>query len=364
MFDLHAGVHLNEVELARLVQKLKGARAPVAHLLAGGDAALANAFDQLAVDVRRRCFFQDFLVAPLHGAIALAQIDRVLKGVGQDLDFDVARVLEKFLHVHRRVAKGSTGFGLGHGHGIDERGFGMHHAHAASAAAACGLDDDGVAHGFGNAPDLRRVVGQLALRTRHAGDAGADHGLLGRDLVAHEPDRLGRGADELEAAFLHAFGKVGVFAQEAVAGVDGFGVGYFCRRNNGRHIEVAEVGRSRANAHGFFGQAHVFGVAVGLGIHHDRLDTQLAAGALDSERDLAAVGDQDFFEHGCAGLFNGQQRLPVFHRLAVFAQDLDDLARLVGLNFVEDLHGLDDANRVAHLDGVAHFHKRFGAGRG
>src|SRR3546814_7836646 len=44
-------------------------------------------------------------------------------------------------------------------------------------------------------------------------------------------------------------------------------------------------------------QAHVLGVAVGLGVHDHRLDAEFAAGALDAQRDLAAVGDQDFFKH-------------------------------------------------------------------
>ena len=45
------------------------------------------------------------------------------------------------------------------------------------------------------------------------------------------------------------------------------------------------------------GQLHVLGVAVGLGIDDDGLDAHLAAGALDPQRDLAAIGDQDLLEH-------------------------------------------------------------------
>jgi hypothetical protein len=81
----------------------------------------------------RRRLFNDLLVAPLHGAVALAQVDGVLVLVGQDLDFDVARVLEEFLHVHRRIAERCARLGLGHLHGVDQRGFGVHHAHAAPA---------------------------------------------------------------------------------------------------------------------------------------------------------------------------------------------------------------------------------------
>jgi hypothetical protein len=53
----------------------------------------------------------------------------------------------------------------------------------------------------------------------------------------------------------------------------------------------------RPDADGFVGQFDVLGFAVGLGIDDDRLDAHLAAGALDPERYLAAVGNEYFFEH-------------------------------------------------------------------
>ena len=37
--------------------------------------------------------------------------------------------------------------------------------------------------------------------------------------------------------------------------------------------------------------------AIRLRMDHDGLDAERAAGALDAQRDFAAVGDQDFFKH-------------------------------------------------------------------
>ena len=264
VLDLHTRVHLDEIELAVLVQKLEGAGAAVADFLAGGHAALANALDQAARNARCRPFFDHLLVAPLHGAIALAQVDRVAVLVGKDLDLDVARVLEKLLHVHRRVVEGRRRLGLGGLHRVQQRRLGVHHAHAAPATAARRLDDDRVANRLGDALDRRRVVGQFTFGARHAGHPGLDHGLLGRHLVAHDADRLGRRADELEAALLHTLGKVGVFAEKAVAGVDGFGIGHFSRRDDGRHVQIALPGRRWANTHSLFGQLHILGFAVRL----------------------------------------------------------------------------------------------------
>jgi hypothetical protein len=108
-------------------------------------------FSISGAECRGRRLLDHLLVAALHGAVALAQVDGVAVLVGQHLDFDVARVLQELLHVDGRIAEGSAGFGLGHLHRIDQRRLGVHHAHAAAAAAAGGLDDHRVADGLGDA---------------------------------------------------------------------------------------------------------------------------------------------------------------------------------------------------------------------
>ncbi len=54
-------------------------------------------------------------------------------------------------------------------------------------------------------------------------------------------DGLGLGADEHEAALLHALGEIGVLGQEAVAGVDGHRVGDFGSADDGGHVEIARA---------------------------------------------------------------------------------------------------------------------------
>src|SRR3989454_1167636 len=62
-------------------------------------------------------------------------------------------------------------------------------------------------------------------------------------------------------------------------------------------------------------------------------------------------------------LGENEQRLPVLHRLAVFHEHRLHHAGGVGLDLVHQLHRLDDANRLAFLDGLADLDKRFGVGR-
>ena len=236
----------------------------------------------------------------LHRAVAFTQPDRVAEGVGQDLDLDVARVLQELLHVDRGIAEGGAGLGAGGLYGVDQRCLGVHHAHAAAAATAGGLDDHGVTDQPSLADDLLGVVGQGAFAARDAGHAALDHGLLGGDLVAHRADRLRCRPDEDKAAFFDTLGEVGVLAEETVARMDGFSVRHFGRGDDGGHVEVAQAGRRRADADRFIGQFHVLGLAIGFRVDDHRLDAHLATGALDAKGDFASIGDQDFLEHGAS----------------------------------------------------------------
>ena len=86
--------------------------------------------------------------------------------------------------------------------------------------------------------------------------------------------------------------------EETVAGMDRLRVGHFGGADDGGNVEIALAptapGRctpTRRRACTYFASA------IGLGMHGDGLDAQLAARALDAQRDLAPVGDEDFFEH-------------------------------------------------------------------
>ncbi len=67
--------------------------------------------------------------------------------------------------------------------------------------------------------------------------------------------------------------------------------------DDGRNAQVGLGGGGRADAHGLVGQRHMHQVTVGSGVHRHGLDAQFLAGAQDTKGDLAAVGDQYFFQH-------------------------------------------------------------------
>ena len=96
----------------------------------------------------------------------------------------------------------------------------------------------------------------------------------------------GGGPDEDEAAALHALGEVGIFGQEAVARVDGYGIGDLGGADDGGHVEVALRRGRRPDADGFVGEQHVLLAGVGGRVHGHGLDAEFPAGALDAQRDL------------------------------------------------------------------------------
>jgi hypothetical protein len=60
-----------------------------------------------------------FLVAALDGALAFEQGDNVAVLVGENLELDVAGLLDELLHVELAVAEGVGGLGIG---GMEEVG--------------------------------------------------------------------------------------------------------------------------------------------------------------------------------------------------------------------------------------------------
>ena len=92
--------------------------------------------------------------------------------------------------------------------------------------------------------------------------------------------------------------------------------------------QVGLRGRRRADAERLVGHLHVQRVAVGVGVDGDAGDAQLAAGADDAHRDLAAVGDQDLVvSAGLSSLARDTLRLREGVKRAMAAVDLERALR-------------------------------------
>ena len=218
-------------------------------------------------------------------------------GIRDHLDFDVARLLQIFFHIDGIIAERRFGFGARGGKGERQFGRRARHLHAAPAAAGRRLDQHRIAHLFG---ELRGFgFGRDgAVRAGHGGNAERFHRLLGRDLVAHQPDVLGLRPDEGDAVRLHDVGEMRVLGQKAVAGMDRIGAGDLAGGNDRGNVQIGLAGGRRADADRFIGEPHMHRIRIGGGMDRDGCDAHFLAGAVDPERNLAAVRNQDLFEHG------------------------------------------------------------------
>ena len=298
MLDLNPGVHLDEVELAVLVEKLEGAGAAVADAATGLGAAFADGVALLRRDPGGWGLLDHLLVPALHGAVAFTQMDGLALAIGEELELDVAGILQIFFHVNHGIAEGGHGLCPGQGDGVEEGGLGVDDPHAPPAAPARGLDDDRVADLPGQLEGALLVLVQGAVGAGHARDAGGLHGADGGDLVAHEADGLGPGADEDETALLHPLGEVGVLRQEAIARMNGHRVRDFGGADDGGDVQIAARRGGGADADGLVRQQDVLEFAVGLGVDGDGLDSELTAGAQNAQRDFPSVGDEQLLDHG------------------------------------------------------------------
>jgi hypothetical protein len=97
VLHLQARVHLEEVEIApRVHEELDRAGAAVAHGLRRAHGHLAHRRAQPLVENAARALLDDLLLAALHRALALPEVDGVPVLVGEHLDLDVARLVENF----------------------------------------------------------------------------------------------------------------------------------------------------------------------------------------------------------------------------------------------------------------------------
>ena len=248
----------------------------------------------------------------------------VAVAVGDDLDLDVARLLEVALHVDRVVAEGGLGLGLGGRDGLDQVVRGLGDLHAAPAAAGGGLDQ------HREADRLRRP----RWPPRRSSTAPSEPGTTGMPasftvclaVILSPIMRMcsGLGPMKVKPWALDDLGEAGVLRQEAVAGVDRLGAGDLAGGDDRGDVQVALGRRGGADADALVGQPHPHGAGVGLGVHGDGGDAHLLAGAVDAERDLAPVGDEDLVEHRRYSM--NDEGLAELDRLGVADQDLDDRA--------------------------------------
>ena len=279
----------------------------VVHGFRERDRLLAHLAARALVEQRRRRFFDDFLVAALDRAFALAEIDHIAVLVAKHLDLDVAGIDDELFDEHPVVAKRGLGFGLGEAKAFSDLCLGMRDPHALAAAARGRLDHHGIADLVG---DLHRmlVVFDDAEMAGNGRDLGVGGRFLGLDLVTHGGNRAWIRTDEDNPRFRKCARKRFALGEKSVAGVNGFGPRLAAGLDDLVDQQIAFGRRRRPDKDRIVRHFDMKGVAVGLGIDRNRLNTHPAGGLDDAAGDLAAVSDQNSFEHfgACLRTFWGE----------------------------------------------------------
>ena len=182
---------------------------------------------------RRRALLDHLLMAALDGALAFAEVDHVAVAVADQLDLDVARALDQLLDVDFGAAEGALGLagGIAQG-GLEIASRGSTRRMPLPPPPADGLEQDGVAVVAGERAGLVEVRPRWSVPGTTGAPAAMAVRARGR-LRAHARGwRPAEGPMKTMPGVLAGGGEIGVLAQEAVAGVDGFGA-VAARRHRG-----------------------------------------------------------------------------------------------------------------------------------
>src|SRR5487761_290492 len=207
-------------------------------------------------------------------------MDDAALAVAEDLHFDMPRLREEALKIKRAVAEEGLSLGLGDRKDRIELAAVARHAHTATTTASRRLDKDRITDAGGLL--ARMIELQNGLAAGHHRDAQFPRSSLCHDFVAHQPDVLGRWADEDEVMFADDLRELGILGEKPEPWVNGIRTSDRCRRKDRRNVEVALSRRRRADAHAFIGKSHVHGVGVGGRMHRDSTNAHLATGAMDA----------------------------------------------------------------------------------
>ncbi len=291
MLDLDPRVHFDEVEIARGGDdELDRAGVGVVRGADQADRRVAHRGAGRRIEAGAGALLDQLLVPPLHGAIALPEMNRIAVRVGDHLHLDVAGFLDVFLQVDVIVAEGGLRLGLGLLQGGFEGQIVEGDAHAAAAAARRRLDQHRKTQLMGK----RHRVGFVAdqpVAAGHRRNVDLFCQFSGGVLVAQQGHRLVRRADELDLATPADLGEMGVLGQKTVAGMNRLHVADLGGADDPVDLQVTVGGLGRADAVRLVGHAEVGGAAIGLAEHGDGFDAQFATGSKDAQGDFTAIGN-------------------------------------------------------------------------
>src|SRR5664280_65538 len=158
-------------------------------------------------------------MATLNGTVAFAKMHHITMSIGQDLKFDVPRILNVFLKIYGGVVERLFGLAAGHVVFLGKRHIVMRYPHTAPASSCNRLDDNRIAD---LSSDLHRFRFRIdrPVGSRNRRHSGLLHRLPGDRLVTHDLYRLRLRTDESDVAGFALLGEFAVLGKKAISWVD------------------------------------------------------------------------------------------------------------------------------------------------
>ena len=208
----------------------------------------------------------------------------------------MASVLDQAFEIEARVGEGGVGLERRLLEApLQHRGV-VAAAHPLASPAADRFQQHGVAGLVGDAQRLLHA-GDDAVRTGDRLESARGERLLRRRLVAHPANRGGRGTDEGQSLLRTPRGEERVLGEEPVPRMHGLAACLLGGLQDRLLVEVGGGGGGGADADPHRRVVEPGGVAVGLRMDHDRLDSEGVASPNDAARDLTPVGDEQTAKH-------------------------------------------------------------------
>ncbi len=243
-----------------------------------------------------RTFFDQLLMASLHGTFTLEQVNHVAMGVAENLDLNVFWILNKAFDKNTVVAKKILSFGLAGSKGRSQLlGF-VNHANSFSATSGRGFDD----HWKTNALSL--FLGFLNRRhwagtSRNSGHTRLLHQFPRVEFVSHGYDVFCGWTNKCQASLFDSFCKFGGFTEESVSGVNRFRSRFFCNFNDLVDPQIRFGTGCRTNVISFVRQHDMKSISIGFAVNRHGSNSQFTKSASHSNCDFSTVGDENFFKH-------------------------------------------------------------------
>ena len=221
-------------------------------------------------------------------------------GIAQHLDFHMAGTADQLFKINFAIAKGGLGFAFGGQHLFCQVLAIFDHAHATAATAPTGLKHDRIPDLPGDFSHFVDVIGQGCGCRHHRHPGGLGH-VARRNLVAQRSHYVGIRADKGDARVGTGIGKVWVFRQKTITGMNGINPGIAGNAQNILDIKIGANGFvALANPVGFIGFEPMQGKTVFIRKNRYRADAKLVGGTQNANRNFTAIGNQKLTDFlGC-----------------------------------------------------------------